>query len=53
MNLRLEPRTDAPRWFSGVMTLAALVVALLVSAFIIWLVVITMRDRRRERSGRG
>ena len=38
MNLRLEPRIDAPRWFSGVMTLAALVVALLVSGFIIWLV---------------
>ena len=38
VNLRLEPRTDAPRWFSGVMTLAALVVALLVSGFVIWLV---------------
>ena len=38
VNLRLEPRTDAPRWFSGVMTLAALVFALLLSGFIIWLV---------------
>ena len=38
MNLRLEPRTDAPRWFSGVMTLAAVAFALLVSGLIIWLV---------------
>ncbi len=38
MNLRLEPRTDAPRWFSGVMTLAALVFALILSGFVIWLV---------------
>ncbi len=38
MNLSLEPRTDAPRWFAGAMTLAALAFALLVSGLIIWLV---------------
>ena len=38
MTLRLEPRTDAPRWFSAVMTLAALAFAFVVSGFIIWLV---------------
>ena len=38
MTLRLEPRTDAPRWWSAVLTLAALVVALLLSGIIIWLV---------------
>jgi simple sugar transport system permease protein len=38
MNLRLEPRTDAPRWFSAVMTLGALAFAFVLSGFIIWLV---------------
>jgi ABC-type uncharacterized transport system permease subunit len=38
MNLRLEPRTDAPRWFAGAMTVAAVAFALLVSGLIIWLV---------------
>jgi simple sugar transport system permease protein len=38
MNLRLEPRTDAPRWFSAVMTLGALGFAFVLSGFIIWLV---------------
>ena len=38
MNLHLEPRTDAPRWFSPVMTLAALAFAFVISGFIIWLV---------------
>src|SRR5512143_321502 len=36
--MRLEPRTDAPRWFSPVMTLAALVFAFILSGLIIWLV---------------
>ena len=38
MNLRLEPRTDTPRWFAAAMTLAALAFALLLSGLIIWLV---------------
>jgi len=38
MNLRLEPRTDAPRWFSAAMTLGALAFAFVLSGFIIWLV---------------
>jgi ABC-type uncharacterized transport system permease subunit len=38
MNLRLEPRTDAPRWFPAVMTLASLVFAFVLSGLIIWLV---------------
>ena len=38
MNLRLEPRTDAPRWFTAAMTLAALAFALVLSGLIIWLV---------------
>jgi general nucleoside transport system permease protein len=38
MNLRLEPRTDAPRWFATAMTLAAFVFALVVSGLIIALV---------------
>ena len=38
MNLRLEPRVDAPRWFSPAMTLAAVVFALVVSGIILWFV---------------
>jgi general nucleoside transport system permease protein len=38
MTLRLEPRTDIPRWFPAVMTLAAVVFALVLSGLIIWLV---------------
>ena len=36
MTLRLEPRTEAPRWFPAVATIGALVVAFIVSGFIIW-----------------
>ena len=36
MNLRLEPRVDAPRWFSPLMTLAAVVVALILSGIVLW-----------------
>ncbi len=38
MNLRLEPRTDAPRWWSAALTLGALVFALTISAVVIALV---------------
>ena len=38
MNLRLEPRTDAPRWFAGAMTVAAFIFALTLSGLIIALV---------------
>ena len=38
MNLRLEPRVDPPRWFSAVMTLAAVGVALLISGLVLWFV---------------
>ena len=38
MTLRLEPRTDAPRWFTPLMTLAALAFAFVLSGFIIWLI---------------
>ena len=38
MTLRLEPRTDAPRWFTALMTLAALAFAFVLSGLIIWLV---------------
>ena len=38
MNFSLEPRTDAPRWLSTVMTFAAFVFALALSAVIIALV---------------
>ena len=38
MNLRLEPRTDTPRWFPATATIGALVVAFILSGFIIWLV---------------
>ena len=38
MNLHLEPRVDAPRWFSPVMTLAAVGFALIVSGIILWFV---------------
>jgi len=38
MNLRLEPRADAPRWFSPLMTLAAVVFALFVSGLVLWFV---------------
>ena len=38
MTLRLEPRTDAPRWFTALMTLAALAFAFVLSGFIIWLI---------------
>ena len=38
MNLRLEPRTDAPRWFASVMTVAAFFFALTLSGLIIALV---------------
>jgi simple sugar transport system permease protein len=38
MNLRLEPRVDAPRWFSPLMTLAAVGFALIVSGVILWFV---------------
>ena len=35
MTLRLEPRTDAPRWLTALMTLAALAFALVLSGLII------------------
>ena len=38
MNLRLEPRTDIPRWFPAVMTAAAVGFALALSGLIIWFV---------------
>ncbi len=38
MNLSLEPRTDAPRWFATAMTVAAFVFALTLSGLIIALV---------------
>ncbi len=38
MTLRLEPRTDAPRWWSGALTISAVVFALTASGFIIALV---------------
>jgi len=38
MTLRLEPRIDAPRWFTALMTLAALAFAFVLSGFIIWLI---------------
>ncbi len=38
MNLSLEPRTDAPRWFSSAMTIAAFIFALTLSGLIIALV---------------
>ena len=38
MTLRLEPRTDAPRWFTALMTLAALAFAFVLSGLIIWLI---------------
>ena len=38
MNLHLEPRVDAPRWFSPLMTLAAVAFALIVSGIILWFV---------------
>ena len=38
MNLRLEPRTDAPRWFATAMTFAAFALALVISGVIIALV---------------
>ena len=36
--LRLEPRTDIPRWWSPLLTLLAVVVALLIGAVILWFV---------------
>jgi ABC-type uncharacterized transport system permease subunit len=38
VNIRLEPRTDTPRWFSPAMTVAAFIFALIVSGLIIALV---------------
>jgi simple sugar transport system permease protein len=38
MTFHLEPRTDTPRWFSAVMTVASVVFALVLSGIIIWLV---------------
>ena len=38
ITFHLEPRTDAPRWFSAAMTIAAVAFALLLSGLIIWLV---------------
>jgi ABC-type uncharacterized transport system permease subunit len=38
MNLRLEPRTEVPRWYPAVMTVAAVIFALFLSGLIIWLV---------------
>ena len=38
MTLRLEPRTDAPRWWSGALTIAAVVFALTASGLVIALV---------------
>src|SRR3954452_24228129 len=38
MQIHLEPRAAAPRWFTAVVTLGALVVAFVISGLIIWLV---------------
>ena len=38
MTIRLEPRAEIPRWLSPVLTILAVVVALLIGALILWFV---------------